>query len=77
MSFIDIGFGNIVNKERIITVVSPDSSPVKRTIGLAKENGMLIDASCGKSTKSVVIMDSGHVILSSMEIALLNLERCN
>lgn len=77
MSFIDIGFGNVVNKERIVTVVLPDSSPVKRTVGLAKESGMLIDASCGKSTKSVIVMDSGHVILSSVKIELLALEECD
>lgn len=64
MKLIGIGFGNMVNSERIIAVVSPDSNPVKRIISLGKENGMLIDATQGRKTKSVIMMDSDHVVLS-------------
>ncbi len=63
---IGIGFGNLVSAERILSVVSPESAPIKRMIQEARERGALIDASFGRSTRSVVIMDSGHVILSAV-----------
>ena len=66
MKLIAIGFGNLVSGERIVSVVSPESSPIKRMIQDVRENGSLIDASFGRSTKSVLIMDSGHVILSAL-----------
>jgi len=62
--FISIGFKSLVNSNRIIAVVSPDSAPVKRIIADAKESKSLIDATYGRKTRSVVIMDSGHVLLS-------------
>ena len=68
MILVDIGFGNIINMDRLISVVLPDSAPIKRSVILAKDEGLLIDASCGKSTRSVIFMDSGHIILSSLEI---------
>lgn len=64
MEWIDIGFGNRLVAERIISVVHPASSPVKAMIGLAREQGMLIDATQGRKTESVIVTDSGHVVLS-------------
>lgn len=71
MQMINIGFGNFVNSHKLIAVVSPDSAPIKRVVNQAKENGMLIDASYGRKTKSVVIMDSDHVILSALKPATI------
>ena len=65
MRFINIGFGNVVAAQRILAVLSPDSAPIKRMIQEAKERGMLIDASFGRSTRSVLLMDTDHVILSA------------
>lgn len=65
MKLISIGYGNLVSAERIISIVSPESAPIKRMIQDVREKGLLIDASFGRSTKSVIIMDSGNVILSS------------
>ena len=67
MDVLHIGHGNVVNAARIIAIVSPDSAPVKRTVKDARDRGMLIDASCGRPTRSVIIMDSDHVVLSSDE----------
>ena len=67
MKLINIGFGNMVSAARLVAVVSPDSAPVKRTVREARDRGMLIDASYGRSTRSVLIMDSDHVILSSLQ----------
>lgn len=66
MKLIGIGFGNLVSAERIISVVSPESAPIKRMVQDVREKGALIDASFGRSTKSVIIMDSGNVILSAL-----------
>lgn len=66
MQLINIGFGNLVAAERLITVVSPDSAPVKRLVAEAKERAMLIDASYGRKTKAVLVMDTDHVILSAL-----------
>lgn len=67
MKLINIGFGNIVSAERIISIVSPESAPIKRIIQEAKDSKMAIDATYGRRTRSVVIMDSGHVILSAVQ----------
>lgn len=67
MRFINIGFGNLVSAQRLLTVISPDSAPVKRLVQEARDRGMLIDASYGRKTKSVLIMDTDHVILSYLE----------
>ncbi len=61
--FLNIGFGNVVNTARILTIISPDSAPVKRMIHDAEENALLIDATFGRRTRAVIVMDSGHVIL--------------
>jgi extracellular matrix regulatory protein A len=66
MKLIQIGFGNMVSRERIIAIVSPDSSPIKRLVQDARDRGTCIDASSGRKTKSVILMDSDHVILSSI-----------
>ncbi len=67
MKLIDAGFGNFINCDRVISVVSPDSLPVRRLIQDAKNAGRLIDVSCGKKTKSVLITDSDHIICSAEE----------
>ena len=67
MRFVNIGFGNVVAAERILAILSPDSAPIKRMIQEAKERGMLIDASFGRSTRSVLLMDTDHVILSAAQ----------
>lgn len=67
MGFIDAGFGNYINASRIITVVSPESLPVRRLIQDAKNAGRVIDVSCGKKTRSVIVTDSDHVICSALE----------
>lgn len=66
MKLIGIGFGNLVSAGRIIAIVSPESAPIKRMIQDARDRGMLIDASFGRSTKAVLTMDSGNVILSAL-----------
>ena len=67
MKFINIGFGNMVASERIVTIVSPDSAPVKRLVQDAREDGRVIDVSCGRRTRAVIITDSDHVILSAVQ----------
>lgn len=67
MKLINIGFGNMVSAQRLLSVISPDSAPVKRLVQEARDRGMLIDASFGRKTKSVLIMDTDHVILSALE----------
>lgn len=65
--FINIGFGNIVSANRMIAIVSPDSAPIKRIIQEARDGGRLIDATYGRRTRAVIIMDSEHVILSAVQ----------
>lgn len=66
MKLVNIGFGNLVAAGRVIAVISPDSAPVKRAVQDAREKGLLIDASFGRSTKSVIVMDSGNLVLSAL-----------
>ena len=63
---INIGYGNMVSSDRIVAVVSPESAPIKRLIQEARDEGTVIDATYGRKTRAVIIMDSGHVILSSL-----------
>ena len=63
---ISIGFGNYVSSEKVVSVLSPDSAPIKRLISESRESGFLVDASFGRSTRSVILMNSRHVILSSV-----------
>ena len=65
MELINIGFGSVIAARRVLTMIDPDSAPIKRIIQEAKERGMLIDASYGRSTKAVILMDTDHVILSA------------
>ena len=67
MKLINIGFGNMISAGRLIAIVSPDSAPIKRIIQDVRERGELIDATYGRRTRAVVIMDSGHVILSALQ----------
>lgn len=67
MKLINIGFGNMINANRLITIVSPESAPIKRIIQDAKEKGLLIDATYGRRTRAVIIMDSDHIILSAIQ----------
>lgn len=66
MQLINVGFGNAVSANRVVAIVSPESAPIKRLGQEAKERGMLIDASFGRKTKAVLVMDSGHVVWSSL-----------
>ena len=68
MKLNNIGFGNMVNADRVIGIVSPDSAPIKRIVQDAREKGALIDASYGRRTRAVLIMDSDHVILSGIPL---------
>ncbi len=67
MQLVNIGFGNIVSGNRIIAIVSPESAPIKRIMQDARENGTAIDATYGRKTRAVLIMDSGHIILSAVQ----------
>ncbi len=62
----NVGFGNMVNVDKIISVVSTDAAPIKRMIQAARDEGRAIDATCGRKTKSVLVMESGHLVLSAM-----------
>ncbi len=66
MKFINIGFGNVVSAEKVVSVVSPDSAPIKRIIQTAKSDASLIDATYGRKCKAVIITDSDHIILSAI-----------
>ncbi len=67
MKLVNIGFGNMVSAERLISVIGPDSAPVKRMIQEVREAGNLIDATYGRKTRAVLIMDSGHIVLSALQ----------
>ena len=67
MKLFNIGFGNVVSSARVIAIVSPESAPIKRIVQEARERGMLIDATYGRRTRAVLVTDSAHVILSSVQ----------
>ena len=67
MRFINIGFGNVVAAQRILAVLSPDSAPIKRMVQEARDRGTLIDATYGRRTRSVLIMDNDHLVLSALQ----------
>lgn len=67
VKFINIGFGNIVSANRIISVVSPESAPIKRLIQESRDKGILVDATYGRRTRAVIITDSDHVILTAVQ----------
>jgi len=66
MKFINIGYGNMISSDRIVTIVSPESAPIKRLVQEARDDGRAIDATYGRKTRAVIVMDSGHIILSSL-----------
>lgn len=66
MKLINIGFGNLVSEDRLVAVVSPDSAPIKRMIQEARDRGVLIDATYGRRTKAVLVMDNDHLVLSAL-----------
>ena len=72
MKLINIGFGSMVAANRVLSILEPDSAPIKRIIQEAKDRGMLIDASYGRATKTVILMDTDHVILSSLTTDVLS-----
>lgn len=67
MQLVNIGFGNIIAANKIVAIVSPDSAPIKRMVQAAKDAGTAIDATCGRKTRAVLIMDSGHIILAAVQ----------
>lgn len=67
IKLVNIGFGNIVAANRIVAIVSPESAPIKRIIQEAREKGVLVDATYGRRTRAVIIVDSGHIILSAVQ----------
>ena len=67
MKLINIGFGNLVSPQRLIAVVSPDSAPIKRMVQEARDRGMLIDATYGRRTRAVLVMDNDHLVLSALQ----------
>ena len=67
MQLVNIGFGNMVSQDRIISIISPESAPIKRMIQEARDSKTAIDATYGRRTRSVIVMDSGHIILSAVQ----------
>ncbi len=76
MKLVNIGFGSMLAQSRILSILDPDSAPIKRVVQEAKDRGMLIDASYGRKTKAVILMDTDHVILSAMTPEVLS-ARCS
>ena len=72
MKLINIGFGSMIAASRVLAVVEPDSAPIKRVVQEAKDRGMLVDASYGRKTKSVILMDTDHVFLSAMSTQVIS-----
>ena len=68
MQLVNIGFGNMISAERMIAIVSPESAPIKRIVQDSRERGALIDATCGRKSRTVIIMDSDHVVLSALQL---------
>jgi len=75
MKLLNVGFGNVVSAGRVIAIVATDSAPVRRLKDEAKEGGRLVDASQGRKTRAIVVMDSGHVVLSALQSETLA-QRC-
>ena len=63
---INIGFGNVANADKIVGIISPEAAPIKRLVQNAKDAGTAVDATCGRKTRAVLVMDSGHLILSAL-----------
>jgi hypothetical protein len=71
MELVNIGYGSLISAQRLVAVVSPDSAPIKRLVSEARDHGMLIDATFGRKTAAVLIMDSDHVVLSGIALEKL------
>ena len=67
MRLVNVGYGNTVNADRLLAIVSPDSAPIRRLVQDARDETRVIDATCGRKTRAVLIMDSGHVVLSPLQ----------
>ncbi len=67
MKLLNVGFGNLVSASRLVAIVAPDSAPVKRMVQEARDQGRVIDATSGRRTRAVIVMDSGHVVLSPLQ----------
>lgn len=67
MKLINIGFGNMISSTRVVAIVSPESAPIKRVVSDARDRNELIDATCGRRTRAVLVMDSEHIILSALQ----------
>lgn len=65
-NLVNIGFGNVINIDKVVSVVSPDAAPVKRMVQQAKDEGRAIDATCGRRTRAVIVTDSNHLVLSAL-----------
>ena len=76
MEYINVGFGNLINKDRVIAVVGPESAPIKRLIMENRDTIILVDATCGKKTRSVIIMDNESIVLSTLATSTIS-ERLN
>ena len=63
---INVGYGNIINMDKVVSIIRTEAAPIKRMIQVAKDNNMAIDATCGRKTKCILVMDSGHVVLSAL-----------
>ena len=72
MEFVNIGFGNVVSIRKIVSVLSPESAPIKRIVGIAKQDGTLVDATYGRKCKAVIMTDSGYVVLSALSPETIN-----
>ncbi|MCH5267440.1 MAG: DUF370 domain-containing protein [Lachnospiraceae bacterium] len=64
---VNIGYGNIVNMDKVVSIVRADAAPIKRMVQMAKDNNQAVDATCGRKTKCVLIMESGHMVLSALQ----------
>lgn len=71
MKLVNIGYGNMITKHRILAVVSPDSAPIKRMIQEARDRGFLIDATYGRRTRAVLILDNDHLVLSALQVDII------
>ena len=67
MELVDVGFGSMISPQRLVALIGPDSAPVKRMVQESRDAGTLIDATYGRRTRSVLVMDSGHIVLSALE----------
>jgi len=67
MQLLNVGYGNVVSAARIISIINPEAAPIKRMIQEAKDEKTAVDATCGRRTRAVIVMDSGHIVLSSLQ----------